>query len=649
MKEYNWHEERKKYQGRTSSSEMNTPLQNVQPAYVPAKSAFSPVKLILVILLALVVVGTGVFFGVSKLLTLKNNAVIVAAAPAPTPAPAPAPTPAPAPAPTPAPAPAPTPAPAPAAKADCPEISLHYDSSFTGWGVMDIEKLNATGKLYEKVDRIWAKRLSSDDIAKSAKKGELEKLAKFTKSTCLFFSNTFGYKSYDGKNSECRMYYSWKKGYLDGSRKNQIEKINNAVCCPVDVQNGGNIICNFAFSEENVHQDTVTHEFTHGITDNRINNPGGEPLVLPYCFDTGALNEAFSDIFACLHHIAANPDMPKEKRWLYKDGQRNLANPSSVINFKNIPMPEYYLQEGAWIIKPELDNGGVHHNMSVLCKVAYLLCDGGNFRGQQIKAMGDVKVRKLFWQLQDIKYIALNQSFSNIADKIILAAHDAGFTGDELVNIKNACLAVNFPISPKMMQNVAAASQKISGSFSAMFAQETDWNNLGSLKNTFIASENSFKNIFHGEEIGEVYVTRADTGNNGFSNNYSKASENSAAFIAGSKTFLTSQAVSGIPVFGTSAVVQTDMQGKISHFDKNFSANVHSVKTTVKPFPESLKNQLFNGQKTRKAVNYIFDPAFFGLKGSASVVWLVDTDYHRYLIDQTTGKVVLDYPLVIVD
>ena len=104
MKEYNWHEERKKYQGRTSSSEMNTPVQNVQPAYAPAKSTFSPVKLILVILLALVVVGTGVFFGVSKLLTLKNNAVTVVTAPAPNP-PAPAPTPAPAPNP---PAPAPT-------------------------------------------------------------------------------------------------------------------------------------------------------------------------------------------------------------------------------------------------------------------------------------------------------------------------------------------------------------------------------------------------------------------------------------------------------------------------------------------------------------------------------------------------------------
>ena len=110
MKEYNWHEERKKYQNSSSSGE-NTPQMSNPTPYVPAKPASSAGKFILLCVAIVIVLGTGVFFGVSKLLTLKNDAVSVTApAPAPAPAPQPAPTPAPAPAPKPQPAPAPKPA-----------------------------------------------------------------------------------------------------------------------------------------------------------------------------------------------------------------------------------------------------------------------------------------------------------------------------------------------------------------------------------------------------------------------------------------------------------------------------------------------------------------------------------------------------------
>lgn len=371
------------------------------------------------------------------------------------------------------------------------------------------------------------------------------------------------------------------------------------------------------------------------------------------------MHESFSDIFACLHRIKANPNLTREQRWNYGNGRRNHANPGEKEHYPGIRYPSYYKQNdknGRWIEAiplPNNDWGFVHHNMTVLGKFAYLICEGDTFRGQTIKPMGYVKTKKLFWQLQDSNYIDIAQHFDNLADKIIFAANDAQFDIDDLINIKNACLAVNLPISAELLQILdLPQKQNKTGKFSASikFAFVPDTVTPG----VRIKSEDTFRNLFKGEEIGKIFVKQNSTSANSRDNAYKYAARNVStvpdAFTAGSsKYYQTTQCVSSIPVFASSAVVGVNHNGEVTRFSKNFSSRAKDTSITLKPFPDSLKKDVLKNQKVRDVSNYIFDPALLRMKGSPAVVWMVDTQEHRYLIDQKNGKVVYDYPLVIKD
>ena len=68
-----------------------------------------------------------------------------------------------------------------------------------------------------------------------------------------------------------------------------------------------------------------------------------------------------------------------------------------------------------------------------------------------------------------------------------------------------------------------------------------------------------------------------------------------------------------------------------------------------KEFPDKLKKQLFGQQSISAPKIRIFDPVLFKLKGKPAIVWQIDTQTHRYLVDQTTEKVVFSYPRVIIN
>ena len=138
------------------------------------------------------------------------------------------------------------------------------------------------------------------------------------------------------------------------------------------------------------------------------------------------------------------------------------------------------------------------------------------------------------------------------------------------------------------------------------------------------------------------------------SNAYKYAARNVSslpdAFGSGSsKYYQTTQCISNIPVFASSAVVGVDQKGEVTRFSKNFSSRAKNTSITLKSFPDSLKKDVLKNQEVRNVSNYIFDPALLRMKGAPTVVWMVDTPAHRYLIDQKSGKVVYGYPLIIKD
>ena len=113
-----------------------------------------------------------------------------------------------------------------------------------------------------------------------------------------------------------------------------------------------------------VELDVVSHELTHGVTQYEAQ--------LQYSFESGALNESFSDIFAKAVEFdtfgdTATWQLAKHSR---PGGLRDFSNP----NLKN--QPDTWLGN-LWYTGSE-DGGGVHTNSGVQNFWYYLLCEGGS-------------------------------------------------------------------------------------------------------------------------------------------------------------------------------------------------------------------------------------------------------------------------------
>ena len=112
--------------------------------------------------------------------------------------------------------------------------------------------------------------------------------------------------------------------------------------------------------------DVVGHEITHGVV--------GTSAGLVYQFQSGAMNEAYADIFGEMieHRHVGNND------WILgtqlADPFRDMANPGTKIAFQGKPYPtkmtEFFNLDGS------TDNGGVHVNSSIINRCFYLLTEG---------------------------------------------------------------------------------------------------------------------------------------------------------------------------------------------------------------------------------------------------------------------------------
>ncbi len=124
--------------------------------------------------------------------------------------------------------------------------------------------------------------------------------------------------------------------------------------------------------------DIVAHEYGHALTDYSSD--------LFYAFESGALNESYSDIVGSTIEFYAQPDgrssypssspgysdwLIGEDCWLVAEALRNMRDPMSY-NY-----PSYY-RGTYWIYGSyDYDYGGVHINSSALNFAFYLLAEGG--------------------------------------------------------------------------------------------------------------------------------------------------------------------------------------------------------------------------------------------------------------------------------
>ncbi|HVJ91581.1 MAG TPA: M4 family metallopeptidase, partial [Labilithrix sp.] len=168
--------------------------------------------------------------------------------------------------------------------------------------------------------------------------------------------------------------------------------------------------------------DVVGHEFTHGVTTQTSN--------LEYLGQSGALNEAVSDIFAAFIEHSLAPD--EVKNWtvgesVVKSGAplRDMRNP----NESEVPQPAHMNE----FVRTQQDNGGVHTNSGIINNAAYLMTVGGTNPVSKVEVkfgIGWEKSERL-WYRANTKYFLEKTDFRQAAQGLLQAAEDIGLTMSE--------------------------------------------------------------------------------------------------------------------------------------------------------------------------------------------------------------------------
>ncbi|MGI9516730.1 MAG: M4 family metallopeptidase, partial [Pirellulaceae bacterium] len=220
-----------------------------------------------------------------------------------------------------------------------------------------------------------------------------------------------------------------------------------------------------------VNLDIVGHELAHGVTQNSAN--------LIYSYESGALNESFSDIFgeAIEYYATGTKDWFSGTGVLIGGGGiRSLANPNVYGD------PDTYLGTNWWY-SPN-DNGGVHTNSGVQNHWFYLLSDGGtgtndngdafNVPGIGIEDAADIAYRNL-----TVYLTPLSQHLEARAGSLQAATDLFGFDSPQYLSTLEAWNAVGvygeeLHLVPEMVQSLGTLIYVDSASSDVLFDGDID-------------------------------------------------------------------------------------------------------------------------------------------------------------------------------
>jgi Zn-dependent metalloprotease len=140
--------------------------------------------------------------------------------------------------------------------------------------------------------------------------------------------------------------------------------------------------------------DVIGHELTHGVTEFSSG--------LLYFYQSGAINEAMSDIFGEFVDVTTpglGNDAPGA-RWLIGEDipigvLRNMRNPPA-FGHPDRMVSALFTEDAQY-----LDQGGVHTNSGVANKAAFLMTDGGHFNGQTVTGLGIDKSAAIWYRVNN--------------------------------------------------------------------------------------------------------------------------------------------------------------------------------------------------------------------------------------------------------
>jgi bacillolysin len=210
--------------------------------------------------------------------------------------------------------------------------------------------------------------------------------------------------------------------------------------------------------------DIVAHEYGHAITQYTSN--------LTYSYESGALNESYSDIAGTLVEFASQPD----GRSSYPNGTAGasdwLCGEDAWMNgaLRDLKSPQRYQQpsyyKGTYWNSGSSDNGGVHTNSGVQNFAFYLLAEGGtgtndghsySITGIGIPAAGEVAMRA------NTVYLRASSQYADSRAAWVQAATDLGYSTTTVEDVWTAvgvgggstCNQITRSITPPAVTTVA--------------------------------------------------------------------------------------------------------------------------------------------------------------------------------------------------
>ncbi len=231
-----------------------------------------------------------------------------------------------------------------------------------------------------------------------------------------YFQNIHGRNSFDGSGALIKTYVHYDNQYENAFW-------NGSVFTFGDGASTFDILTSL---------DVFAHEFGHAVCSYTAD--------LTYSSESGALNEAFSDIWGCAveYHYA-----PEKDNWLMGEDIGYVLR--SVSDPKSKNLPDTYLGEN-WATGSS-DNYGVHTNNGPFCYWFYLISVGGNGTNDNndsydVTGIGIEKAEKIAYRIESV-YMTSSSDYADSRTYAIQAAQDLyGEGSQEEISVTNAMYAI---------------------------------------------------------------------------------------------------------------------------------------------------------------------------------------------------------------
>jgi len=268
--------------------------------------------------------------------------------------------------------------------------TYYLQDNTRGGGVFTYDAANRT----RLPGSLWA---SYDNILNSSYDAAAVDAHYYAGKTFDYYKNVFNRNSYDDRGAALKSTVHYGRNY------------NNAFWNGSQMVYGDGDGTTFIPLSGSI--DVVAHELTHAVTDFSSD--------LIYQNESGALNEAMSDIFGTLveFYDNNNPDYEIGED-IYTPGVQNdaLRSMSDPAKYND---PDHYSKR----YTGTSDNGGVHINSGIINKAAYLLAKGGTHYGVTVPGIGNDKVSAIYYRANTV-YLTASSTFSQARATLVQAAAD---------------------------------------------------------------------------------------------------------------------------------------------------------------------------------------------------------------------------------